>query len=409
MRTHRLTFENSQGHKLSGRLEMPVDGKPKAYALFAHCFTCSKNLLAVGHISRALTAQNIAVLRFDFTGLGESEGDFANTNFSSNVEDLIEAAAYLEKHYEAPQILIGHSLGGAAVLMAARKLVYPKVVATIGAPSEPEHVKKQFGVQIEEIEEKGIADVKLAGRKFTIKKQFLDDLEENRLARDIPQIKGALLVMHSPQDTTVGIDNATKIYLAAKHPRSFISLDGADHLLTRQADAVYVGNMIVAYAERYLEVAEDEDQLDTDLQTAVRLSGAGYTSEVIAAGHRFLADEPKSVGGNNLGPSPYDLLTASLGACTAMTLRMYANHKEWDLKEVTVHLQHEKRHAQDSDATEKPNSKLDHIDRKLEIEGDLTEEQRQRLLEIADRCPVHRTLESQVRISTTLVENEEGA
>ena len=382
---------------------MPMYGQPLAYALFAHCFTCSKNLLAVGHISQALTAQNMAVLRFDFTGLGQSEGEFANTNFSSNVEDLLDAAAYLEEHYQAPQILIGHSLGGAAVLMAGSLLDYIKVVATVGAPAEPSHVKRQFGVKVDAIEESGEAQVKLAGREFTIKRQFLEDLEKNRLADDIPNLKAALLVMHSPQDETVDIDNATKIYLAAKHPRSFISLDGANHLLTREEDAVYVGQMIVAYASRYLEVIKEEDALETTLQTAVRLSGETYTTEVIAGGHRFLADEPKDVGGSNLGPSPYDLLTASLGTCTAMTLKMYANHKEWDLQEVTVHLKHEKRHAEDSDQSEKGTSKLDFIDREIELEGDLTEEQRQRLLQIADRCPVHRSLESKVNVKTTLL------
>ena len=404
MRTTRIKFPNAQGEELSARLEMPVYGKPKAYALFAHCFTCSKNLLAVGHISRALTSQNIAVLRFDFTGLGESEGDFANTNFSSNVEDLLHAANYLEQHYAAPQILIGHSLGGAAVLMAGSQLDYIKVVATVGAPSEPEHVKRQFGVKVDDIEEAGKAEVSLAGRTFTIKKQFLDDLEQNKVEQNIAKLKAALLVMHSPQDETVGINNASKIFLAAKHPRSFISLDGANHLLTRQADAVYVGNMIAAHSTRYLALAEETDPLETNLQTAVRLSGEGYTSEVITGGHHLLADEPKDVGGDNLGPGPYDLLTAALGACTAMTLRMYANRKEWDLQEVTVHLQHEKRHAEDSEQAPSQGVKLDFIDRNLEIEGNLTEEQRQRLLEIADRCPVHRTLESKVQINTKLIE-----
>lgn len=402
MRTQRLKFTNAGGEQLSAKLETPVYGKPRAYALFAHCFTCSKNLNAVTQISRALTAQNVAVLRFDFTGLGESEGDFADTNFSSNVEDLLSAAEYLEEHYEAPQIMIGHSLGGAAVLMASSQLGYPKVVATIGAPAEPAHVKKQFGVNIDRIASKGAAKVLLGGRPFTIKKQFLEDLESNKLSDDIPKIKGALLVMHSPQDGTVDIENATNIYLAAKHPRSFISLDGADHLLTRSADAVYVGNMIVSYAERYLDPVE-EGKLGKKLQTAVRLSGEGYTTEINAAGHYLLADEPKDVGGQNLGPGPYDLLTASLGACTAMTLRMYANHKGWDLEEVTVHLQHEKQHATDSNDTATKGAKLDVIHRELVLEGNLTEEQRQRLLQIADRCPVHRSLKSEVSITTELL------
>ena len=384
-------------------MEFPLDKQPLAYALFAHCFTCSKDLNAVRTISRSLTQEGIAVLSFDFTGLGQSEGEFANTNFSSNVSDLVDAASFLEETYQAPNLLVGHSLGGAAVLFAATHIPSVSAVATVGAPAEPIHVAKQFQSAQPTLKEEGVAQVSIAGRPFTIKKQFLDDLETHQLDKVLPQLKKALLILHSPQDTIVGINNAAQIYQTAMHPKSFISLDGADHLLTHKPDAAYTAQMIASWASRYIEFSSSEEKsLYTDKQVVVRTGPYGYTSQVLAGTHHFIADEPKSVGGEDLGPSPYQFLLSSLGACTSMTLRMYADRKKWNLEEVWVHLSHSKDHKVDSEAYEKSESKIDIIERELELKGNLTDEQRARLLEIADRCPVHRTLHNEIEVRTQL-------
>ncbi len=401
MKTIRLTIPNSEGLKLSARLDYPIDTHPKAYALFAHCFTCNKNLTAIRNISRSLTSAGIAVLKFDFTGLGESEGDFADTNFSSNVEDLVTAANYLKDNYEAPSILIGHSLGGAAVLLAAKHIDSVKAIATIGAPSEPVHVAHQFHGKIDVIEKEGVSQVSLGGRPFTVKKQFLEDIRSTNLKEHIRSLKKAVLVMHAPFDRTVGVENAAAIFGAAFHPKSFISLDGADHLLTRKADSLYVGNMIASWASRYIELPE-ETKLSTRQQVVVQTGEKGFTSQVKMGKHTLIADEPESVGGNDFGPSPYDLLLAGLGACTTMTLRMYANRKRWDVKNITVHLDHGKRHAEDCTDCENPRAKLDHIDKTIEIEGNLDEKQRARMLDISKKCPVHRTLLSDIKINSIL-------
>ncbi|WP_305981980.1 bifunctional alpha/beta hydrolase/OsmC family protein [Roseivirga thermotolerans] len=401
MKTIKLKFPNKEGEQLAARLEMPVDKRVYAYALFAHCFTCSKNLMAVTHISRALTARGIAVLRFDFTGLGESEGDFEDTNFSSNVSDLIAAANYLEEHYQQAQIIIGHSLGGAAVLMAAAQLKYIKAIATIGAPADPTHVTHLFQNSIEQIESTGKAEVSLGGRPFTIKKQFVNDLAEYEKSGVIKELRRPLLIMHSPQDDVVDIKNAEKIYVSAMHPKSYVSLDGADHLLTNKGDAAYVGQVIAAWASRYVDFEKQTD-LKTNEQVVVRNEAdRGLQTEIMASGHFLLTDEPEEVGGTNLGATPYDLLVAALGACTAMTIRLYANHKKWPLEEVKVHLTREKRHANDArDLSEK--SKIEFIDRYLELSGNLTDEQRKRITEIADKCPVHKTLTNGLQVNTTL-------
>lgn len=401
MKTIKLNFKNKRGIKLSARLELPVDGKPDAYAVFAHCFTCNINLTSVRNISRALTLNQIGVLLFDFTGLGNSEGDFADTNFSTNVGDLISAVEYLEERDKAPQLLVGHSLGGAAVLLAAAQLPQIKAVATVGAPADPPHVAHLFDNKLEQIEKDGQAQVDIGGRNFTIKKQFIDDLEAQLLHLVIHQLDQAILVLHSPQDKTVGIENAAKIYTAARHPKSFISLDGADHLMSNKADAAYVGHMIAGWAMRYLDIQEEET-LETEKQVVVRTDDDGYTTEIRAGLHALIADEPTAVGGNNLGPTPYGLLTAALGSCTSMTLRMYADRKQWPLKEVKVHLSHNKIHAQDCGDCETSEGRIDFIDREIELEGDLNDEQKKRLLEIADRCPVHRTLHGPVKVNTTL-------
>lgn len=403
MQFHKISFRNKEGQNLSARLDLPLGEKPKAYALFAHCFTCSKNLNAVGTISRALNQAGIAVLRFDFTGLGESEGDFADTNFSSNVSDLVSAAEFLESDFTAPSLLIGHSLGGAAVLQAASQLPSISAIATIGAPAEPTHVKKHLGTTTEKIEADGEAEISLAGRPFKIKKQFLDDLEKHKMRASIAGLKKALLVIHSPVDDTVGIENAGQIFEAARHPKSFISLDHADHLLTSESDSQYVGSVIATWASKYLDSAIDEEKRDlADNRIIVHTGNAGYQTEINANGHTLLADEPVSVGGTNTGPTPYDLLVAGLGACTSITLRMYANRKQWPLEAIDVRLKHQKIYAKDCEECETKEGKVDEIEREIELHGPLDETQKQRLLEIADRCPVHRTLHSEVSVKTKL-------
>ncbi|MDW3682731.1 bifunctional alpha/beta hydrolase/OsmC family protein [Cupriavidus sp. CV2] len=406
MEAQRLQFSGSDGQQLSARLDLPV-GPVRAFALFAHCFTCGKDVLAATRIAQALTAHGIAVLRFDFTGLGGSGGDFANTNFSSNVADLLAAAEYLRHHHRAPALLIGHSLGGAAVLSAAHGIPEAKAVVTIAAPSDPGHVIGLFGDQAARIEADGEAEVRLAGRPFKIKRQFIEDVAEQKLLDNVSKLRKALLVMHAPQDDTVGIDNATQIFIAAKHPKSFVSLDRADHLLTRKADAVYVANTIAAWSQRYLDI----DALDVPAAVAeeglvrVEESHAGkYQQRITAGPHHLLADEPVSFGGLNGGPAPYDLLLAGLGACTAMTMRMYAERKGWPLEHVAVTLRHEKIHATDCAECSTTEGKIDWIEREITMRGPLDDAQRTALLEIADKCPVHRTLHSEVVVRTHLAE-----
>lgn len=407
-----LSFPGSSGEMLAARLDKPA-GPPTAYALFAHCFTCSKDIFAAARIASELTKQGIAVLRFDFTGLGHSEGEFANTNFSSNISDLLKAVDYLRENHKAPQILIGHSLGGAAVLAAAGKVPEAKAVATIGAPADAKHVIHNFSAEIEEIEDKGVAEVKLAGRAFTIKKQFLDDLNAQSVAERVGHLRKALLVFHAPLDATVGIENAADIYNAAKHPKSFISLDDADHLLSRRADAVYVARVLSAWASRYIEEGDRESLLPypgPQGQVSVAETGAGkFQAEVVARMHRLLADEPADHGGMDSGPTPYDFLSIALGACTSMTMRMYAERKNIPLERAVVHVRHDKVHAEDCAECEGREGRIDRFERELELSGDLDAETRDRLREIADKCPVHRTLESSSVVVTKLIEPAEGA
>ena len=406
MKSERITFPNSRGENLAALLDLPGDESPIAYALFAHCFTCTKNIKAAVNIAAALNRERIAVLRFDFTGLGQSEGDFADTNFTTNVADLVAAAGFMASQYQAPQIIIGHSLGGAAVLQAARAIPSLKAVVTIAAPHDPGHVARHFDMMHEQIEQKGSAEVDLAGRTFTIKKQFLDDLEMQQLDSHIKALKAALLVMHSPRDTTVAIDNAAKIYQAAKHPKSFISLDDADHLLLEEQDSLYVGMMIAAWGRRYIDVPEDSGSTDAVLDNRVTTSTEhdGFFTELFAKGHAMVADEPLQYGGTDRGPTPYDYLLAALGACTSMTVQMYARHKKLPLDKAVVRLTHKKIHAEDCGHCEASDGKIDRMEREIELIGELDDAQRQRLLEIAERCPVHKTLHSEVDIVSILKE-----
>lgn len=402
----KITFPGSSGEALAARLDRPA-GKPRAFALFAHCFTCSKDIFAAARISEALVARGFAVLRFDFTGLGASEGEFANTNFSSNVEDLKHAADFLRESHSAPEILIGHSLGGAAVLAVAGDIHEAKAVATIGAPADAEHVVHNFGAKIEEIEKTGEAHVKLAGRDFTIKKQFLDDLKSQSVTQRIANMRKALIVFHAPLDDIVGVENAADIFQAAKHPKSFISLDDADHLLSRRSDAIYVADVLSAWASRFISQPEQQFGLPVPgpkkTVSVAETGGGKFQAEIVSGHHRFLADEPVDYGGLDSGPSPYDLLSAALGACTSMTLRMYADRKKLPLEKVTVHINHEKVHADDcADCGEGREGKIDRFERTLALSGDLQDEERNRLKEIADKCPVHKTLESSSAVVTKL-------
>ena len=393
-----VSFTGTDGDTLAGVIHRPP-GPLRGWAIFAHCFTCSKDLRAVRQISRALTRHEIGVLRFDFTGLGESGGEFADTTFSSNVDDLVSAAAFLEREYGAPSILIGHSLGGAAVLAAAGRCPTVKAVATIGAPADPAHVRHLFGACAADIETKGQAEVKLAGRSFIVRKRFLDDLESHESEEAIAALDRALLVFHSPQDNTVGIENARKIYQAARHPKSFVSLDGADHLLTRARDARYVADVVAAWATRYVE-GEQVPELEEG--TVVVEGRRGLQQRVRAGKHSILADEPTRLGGTDTGPTPYDLLLAALGTCTSMTLRMYAERKKWPLEQVEVTLHHRRVHAKDCADCESKDGHVDWIDRTITLHGELDADQRARLLEIANKCPVHRTLHNELRIETVL-------
>ncbi len=408
MPSERFNFLNSAGEQLAGLLDLPV-GPPRAYALFAHCFTCGKDSHAAKRIAEGLTSLDIAVLRFDFTGLGSSEGEFANSTFSSNVADLIGAADELRRTRRAPAILIGHSLGGAAVLAAAASIPEARAVVTIAAPCDPAHVSGLFKDRIGEINAKGEVEVALAGRRFRITRAFLDDIAEQKLSESIARLRKALLIFHSPTDDVVGIENASRIFIAAKHPKSFVSLAGADHLLSRRKDAAYVANVIHAWADRYLEAPEaPAAEEPTELGVLVRETGVGrLQQEIVAGSHRLIADEPVDAGGLDSGPTPYDLLLAGLGACTSMTLRLYAERKALPLDRVTVRLSHSRIYAADCESCETKEGKIDRIDRTITLSGNLDDEQRKRLLEIADKCPVHRTLMSEIEIRT-MERREEG-
>ncbi len=397
MSATQVSFTGSNGHALAAQLHLPP-GETRAFALFAHCFTCSKDLSAAVRIANTLEARGIGVLRFDFTGLGQSGGDFAGTNFSSNVNDLIAAAGWLEANHQGPSILVGHSLGGTAALAAAGQLSSVVAIATIGAPADPVHIESLLVEARDEIESNGKADVSIGGRPFTIEKQFLDDIRAASILDHLATLNAAVLICHSPVDSIVGVDNASKLFRAAKHPKSFLSLDEADHLLRRRQDASYVGEVIGAWASRFIAATR------APASRVLTTTGADYATDVRTGEHRLRADEPIAKGGNDTGPAPYEYLLAALGACTGMTLRMYADRKKWPLETVAVHLSHEKIHAADCDDCERNEGRVDIIQRVVEVTGDLSATQRTRLLEIANKCPVHRTLHGEIKVRSRLAE-----
>lgn len=399
----KIEFRGHSGAGLAARLDMP-NGPVRAYALFAHCFTCSKDFLATRRISAELARAGIAVLRFDFTGLGASEGEFASTNFSSNLADLLSAADYLRRHHEAPQILIGHSLGGAAMLAVAKDVPEARAVVTIAAPADATHVIENFRAHLGEIEAQGEAEVDLSGRKFRIKRQFLEDIEATRLLAAVRAMRKPLLILHSPLDDKVGIDNASAIFAAAKHPKSFVSLDRADHLLTAEKDAEYAGQVIAGWASRYIPADRPQDDEPVE-HVRVTETGEGQFQNAVQAGrHRLFADEPQSFGGLDSGPSPYDFLAIALGACTAMTLRMYAERQKLEVGRVSVDVSHGKIHAKDcaecTQSERQQDARIDRFERIITVEGPLSEELQAKILEIADKCPVHRTLASSSKVAT---------
>ena len=403
-RFEKTSFAGAGGTMLAGRLDLPDAGEPSAVALFAHGFTLGKDSLVATRVAQGLADRGIATLRFDFAGIGDSAGDFADTTFSSNVEDVVAAAQWLRARGTPPALLVGHSLGGAAVLAAAEQIPEAKAVVTIAAPSDPAHVTHFFADRIEDIRKHGKVEVSLAGRPFQIKREFLDDVAEHKLMDDVARLHKALLIMQSPTDDTVGIDNATRIFVAAKHPKSFVSLPGADHLLSDRRDSMYAADVIAAWAERYVELAAPKTAGAVDeapRNVVVRETRNSKFQQTVAIGsHRLLADEPAAAGGEDIGPGPYDFVLAGLGACTSMTMRLYADRKSLPLERVTVTLQHSKIHAQDCAECETKEGMLDQIDRTIAMEGALDAEQRKKLMEIADKCPVHRTLTSEIHIVT---------
>lgn len=404
MNSERMKIMNKKGHKLQAHMELPANQKPNHFAIFAHCFTCSSSLNAVKHISRALTRHGFGVVRFDFTGLGRSEGEFADSHFSANVDDLITVNNYLKAHYDAPSLLVGHSLGGAAVLVAASRLSNIKAVATIGAPSTVEHVKHLFSHGIDEVKEKGHAEVNIGGRPFKIDATFVSEFDKTDLPEIVKALRKPLLILHSPVDNIVGIKNAEEIYINAHHPKSFITLDDADHLLSNAKDSVYAGDMIGCWVQRYFEPQENT-MLDTDgeqLVAHLNLKDDNFTTSIQTVNHNFIADEPSSLGGDDFGPSPYDFLSAGLAACTVMTLKLYAERKQWDLQEVYAYVTYSKKHSEDLILNSEKPTRIDHLSKKLMFVGNLNDKQKQRLKEIASKCPVHKTLQNEIIIETEL-------
>ena len=405
MKSTKLKIVNRKGLTLNAHLELPANQKPNYYAIFAHCFTCSSSLSAVRNVSRALTQDGFAVIRFDFTGLGRSEGEFADSHFSANVEDLLDVHAYMAEHYDAPSLLVGHSLGGAAVLVAASKIEAVKAVATVGAPATVSHVTHLFSHQVQDIKEKGNVKVNIGGRPFIINEDFIAEFDKTDLPAIVKNLRKPLLIMHSPFDKIVGVENAERLYHNAHHPKSFVTLDDADHLLTEEKDSQYVGDVIGTWAKRYFPKAENV-MLSTEGEQLVghlNILEDNFTTSIQTKNHSFIADEPASIGGSDFGPSPYEYLNAALAACTVMTLKLYAERKQWDLQEVYVYVSHSRKHSDDLQVEVEKPKYLDHISKKLKFVGNLDATQIERLKEIASRCPVHKTIASEVIFETEVI------
>ncbi len=405
MKSSRLHITNTKGVKLHAYLELPANQRPNYYAIFAHCFSCSSTLSAVKNISRSLTNHGFGVVRFDFTGLGRSEGEFADSHFSANVEDVIAVNNFITSEYEAPSLLVGHSLGGAAAIVAASRLDNIKAVATIGAPATVNHVTHLFSHAIDEIKDKGEVSVNIGGRSFKINKEFVSDFEKTDLPEITKNLRKPILIMHAPFDIVVGIENAQKLYHNAHHPKSFVSLDDADHLLSKSKDSKYAGNIIGAWVGRYFEPIENTMLSTGGEQLVARLSllEDNFTTSMQTKNHAFIADEPVSFGGDDFGPSPYDFLSASLASCTVMTLKLYAERKKWDLQEVFVYITYAKKHSDDLGLDLDKSIRLDVLDKKLKFVGNLDDTQINRLKEIASKCPVHKTLLSDIKINTEVI------
>lgn len=403
MKSNNLKIINSQGIELRATLELPANQKAWRFAIFAHCFTCSSDLHAVRNISRALANYGFGVIRFDFTGLGQSKGEFKDSHFSANIQDLLDVASFLEENHEAPSLLVGHSLGGAAAIIAGAKIDSIKAIATLGAPADTGHVEHLFGSAREDLEKADETEITIGGRTFSIDKNFLEELNKKSVKATLKKLRKPLLVLHSPQDTIVDIENARELYNTAFHPKSFISLDGADHLLSNQEDSIYAGQMIGTWVNRYLPRKADKslDTLGEQVVGHLDLDEDNFTTTIQTIKHTIIADEPTKVGGDDFGPNPYELLNSGLAACTAMTLKLYAERKKWPLEEVYVYLSHSKKHSQDLEI--ESTEKIDVIEKKLKLIGPLDEAQKERLKEIASKCPVHRTLISTTHINTELI------
>lgn len=408
--TERITFTNPSGQMLSARLDLP-EGGCRFYALYVHCFTCSKDLLPASRICRFLAAQGIGVLRFDMTGLGASEGDFAETNFETNIGDILSAVEAMTRASKEPSLLIGHSLGGTAAIVASGHIPSLKAVVSINAPSHPRHVKKRFLDQEDKIVKEGSAEVMVEGRPFVIKKHFLEALEETDMQTILQNLTVPLLVMQAPDDSIVHQQNGFDLFAAAKNPKSFCALPGADHLLTDLKSSEYVASMIKAWSAPY--IAETHGTLSSSPIESVVVAEnkkGKFTQDVTWGEHIFRADEPVEIaGGLGTGPSPYDFLTAALGACTSMTLRMYADLKKIPVEHISVRVQHHKedRPEEKEILTTLPLKKPDQMDvfsREISIEGPVTAEQKASLLTIAEKCPVHKTLSRRSEIVTKLTD-----
>ena len=398
MPTERLTITSPAGFELAGSLELPT-GLVRGAALFAHCFTCTRQSRAAVHVARALAAEGIACLRFDFTGLGDSEGEFGRAGFATDVADLVAVGAYLHDRFAQPILLVGHSLGGAAVLAAADEIGLERIaaIATIAAPADVPHVLERIDGDLAAIRKDGEGAVTIGGRSFKLGREFIDRVESVDLLAEVAALRHPLLFLHSPTDGLVGIENASALFGAAKHPKSFVSLEGADHLLLDETNARFAASIIASWAHRYMPLRDDWPMPEEGV--VVKTGHGKFGTEVHTPTHRFIADEPHAVGGDDSGPTPYDLLLGALGTCTAMTMKMYADRKDWPLEGVSIHLTHDRDHAKDCDHCKDPKSKVQSIERTITLTGDgLDEEQRARLLEIADMCPVHRTLEGELHV-----------